>query len=67
MAVAVYTRLMGVETTKTDAEQPMTYENGVKAEYCGHACLAFVCVVHAYGYNDCGKISMLASKDDMHW
>ena len=42
---------VGVETTERDAEQPITYDNGAKTEYCGQACLAFACVAHAYGYN----------------
>ena len=44
-------RLLGVETTERDAEQPITFDNGAKTEYCGQACLAFACVAHAYGYN----------------
>ena len=40
-----------VETTERDAEQPITYDNGAKTEYCGQASLAFACVAHAYGYN----------------
>ena len=44
-------RLVDVETTERDAEQPITYDNGAKTEYCGQASLAFACVAHAYGYN----------------
>ena len=44
-------RLEGVETTERDAEQPETYENGAKTEYCGQACLAWACVAHGYGWN----------------
>ena len=43
-------RLQGTETTDPDAEQPATYEDGQKTEYCGQACLAFALVCKAYGY-----------------
>ena len=43
-------RLQGVQTTEPDAEQPATYDDGRKTEYCGQACLAFAMVCKAFGY-----------------